>query len=157
MKLKRLPRDEADRFKSSFKGKSGKKYRILSPEDGIGITRYSLLVKMSSGLGFGVGLVDQKKNWAKVAQMLNDYFRGKEELGNIFTLVKAQYESIGEQGEDRYNLALYIASIFIIGPDEDIAVWNKNLANEKIEDWSEYHEQDFFTCALEGLTKFLKE
>ena len=94
MNLKRLPRDEAGKFKPFFNGKSGKKYQIRSPEDGIGILRYSMLVKMSSSMGFGVGMGDQLKNWKEISDLIHGLVENRNTLPDIFALVKAQFDGI---------------------------------------------------------------
>lgn len=155
--IKNLPREKGtNKLKPFFKA-NGTKYRIRTPEEGIGIERIALLYKMSGGVGYGVGLGDQQKNWKRVGDLLQDFVRGKNNLEDIFALIKSQHEGIGVEANEGYSLDLYLCTLFIVKEDEDLTQWSKAEADEKIEDWNKegYNERDFRGLALTQLAAFL--
>jgi hypothetical protein len=155
-KIKPLPRDAAGKLKRTFKA-NGKAYHIRSAEEGIGINRLSLLYKMSATAGYGVSIRDQQKNWKKVGDLIQNWMRGKNNMEDVFALVKAQYEGIATEANREYPMTMYLCSLFIVREGEDLTTWSEAEADEKIEDWNAegYNERDFFRCALEQLADFL--
>jgi hypothetical protein len=56
----------------------------------------------------------------------------------------------------RVHPALKIAALFINREDEDCAVYNEEITNDKIKDWTVegFNISDFFTLALNSISGF---
>lgn len=155
--LKTLPRKPDGSFADKFEA-NGKTYYIRTPEMGIGFTRYTELLKMTSVVGYGSTLAEQQANWKKVNEMLNKFYRGENNMGQIFSHVQAQANGIFEDHKRVYNYAFWVCCLFIVQKDEDLTQWNTQEQEEKIKDWDAegYNERDFLACALLGLQAFSK-
>jgi hypothetical protein len=151
--LRRLPRDKDGKLERSFYAK-GKRFIIRSPSEGIGIYRYSRLLQMSSVFGYGAELADQQKNWAKVGELLNEFVRGENVMGDIFAHIQSQYNGIKADSDRAYHIAYWVATLFVVTETEDLTVWTQDEQSEKIKMWEEFHEEDFFDLALNGLEEF---
>lgn len=152
-KLRRLPRDENGNFKRTFNAK-GQPFVIRTPKEGIGMYRFSRLMQMSAVMGYGGSFPEQMQNWRKVGEMLNDFVRGENNLGDIFAHVQSQYNGIKKDSDRVYHIAYYVAALFVVRPDEDMTEFVEEEQREKIDSWKEFHEEDFFALALNGLTEF---
>ena len=58
--------------------------------------------------------------------------------------------------KERYNYAMYLASVFVVRKGDDPLTWDTNTANEYITDWAAegLSEQDFFQFALLTVSGF---
>lgn len=155
--LKTLPRKPDGSFAGKFEA-NGNTYYIRTPEMGIGFTRYTQLLQMTSVVGYGSTLAEQQANWRKVNEMLNSFYRGENNMGKIFSHVEAQAAGISDDSKRLFNYAFWVCCLFIVRKDENLTQWNPQEQEEKIKDWEVegYNEQDFLACALLGLQAFSK-
>lgn len=155
-RIKHLPKDEFGRILPNFKA-SGNKYRILTPEDGIGILRWSILSKMSSVLGYGADVKTQLSNLQKAREIVNSVFKGKGDILELGVHLKAMEDGIRADNEKRYHFAFYTATIFIVREGEDLTTFSDELASAKIDDWNNegYDAADFFLLVLKEAPNFL--
>lgn len=155
-KIKGLPRDEMGAIRRTFKA-NGTKYRILSPKDGIGILRWSILSKMSSVLGYGASVAAQLANLKKAREIVNEVLRGKGDILELGVHLKAIEDGIRTANDNRYHFAFYTAAIFIVEDGEDITVFNDDMATEKIDNWNKegYDAADFFLLVMNEAPSFL--
>jgi hypothetical protein len=155
-RIKKLPKDELGRYLPTFTA-SGNKYRILSPDDGIGIVRWSILSKMSSVLGYGADVKTQLANLQKARAIVNEVFKGRGDILELGVHLKAMEDGIRTDNERRFHFAFYTATIFIVREDEDLTKFSDDLATAKIEDWNNegYDAADFFFLVLNKAPDFL--
>lgn len=155
-RIKHLPKDEMGRILPNFTA-GGNKYRILTPEDGIGILRWSILSKMSSVLGYGADVKTQLANLQKAREIVNNVFKGKGDILELGVHLKSMEDGIRSDNDKRYHFAFYTATIFIVREDEDLTTFSDELASAKIDDWNKegYDAADFFLLVLKEAPNFL--
>ena len=146
-RLPNLPRTPDGSYAREFKGKT-KKWYIRTAADGIGIYRYSELQKMQSVLGFSATFKEQVTRWNEMENILLSDYSTIEMRKRGLTHINAAKDGILDISKRRYSMAIYVCSLFIVSEDEDLTVWNKDLAEAKAVDWEGYHENDFLTLAL---------
>jgi hypothetical protein len=157
-KIKRLPRNPDGTFKRSFIA-NGTKYTIRSSEDGVGIVRYTELVKRSGTLAFGTNFQTTIDFYKKLREDLNEVVRGKGDIFSIVLNIQNMMEGVVVASKQKYEYAFYFASLFVTREGEDLRYWNSDLAEDKINDWVEegLSETDFLTLALLEVPGYLKE
>lgn len=154
--LRKLPRDEFGKFRPTFQTKAHT-YRIISPEEGIGILRWSLLSKMSAVLGYGADVKTQLDNLRKARQIVNDVLKGKGDILELGVHLQAVEDGIRKENEMRYHFSFYTAALFIVREGEDLTKYSDEMATDKIDDWNDagYDATDFFLLVLNVAPNFL--
>jgi len=156
--IKRLPKNPDGSFKRSFTA-NGNNYVIRSAEEGIGIVRYTELIKRSSTLAFGTNFQVTMKFFKKLRSDLNDLALGKGDIFSIVLNIQSMMEGIILASKTKYEYGFYFASLFVTRENEDLRFWSTDLADDKISDWVEegLSESDFLTLALLEVPGYLKE
>lgn len=116
----------------------------------MGIRRWMEYEKLSIVVGFG-------KTFDAITTTLHDIEKllgSDQPFADIrvesILLVNGLRKSIVEMRKERYNYAMYLASVFVVREGDDPLVWEFDRATEYIQDWAAegLSEQDFFTFAL---------
>lgn len=157
--LKRLPRAGGNEAKIASKFiANGNTYYIRTPEQGIGFLRYTKLLNMTAVVGYGANYSDIQRNWSKVNEMLNAFYRGENNMGEIFAHVKSQTDGIAQDSQRLFNIVFWVCCLFVVRSDESLSEWDEAYQEEKIQDWhlEGFNEQDFLELALQGLIAFAK-
>lgn len=130
---------------------NGHKYII---SDKISIRRYAEYQKLQPKLTYGLGFDEIFKALKSAYTALNTK-EGKVAdaaviLHNIMNGVSKVEES------SRVHPALKMAALFINREGEDLKVYDEELMNKKIEDWTEegFNISDFFTLSLNSISGF---
>ena len=130
-------------------------YHIIPPADGIGFDRWSRMIKLLIPLQFGMRDYDNiRQYWST---MMNDTVAMTDLSAMKVHVVKRVADFLDAavaQGQQRYDDAAYICTLFIVRDGEDLTNWTHGLAEEKIADWDAHNFdfQDFF-FAVAGLSK----
>jgi hypothetical protein len=128
---------------------NGNKYFITK---GVSIRRFEEYEKLQVLLSYGASHQEIFKHLRKAWDLLNENKR------NDATIVLYNLMSGIErfQSDDRVHPALLISTLFINRENEDPGKWSKELALEKIKDWTEagYDISSFFLLALNSLEGF---
>lgn len=140
-----------------FKTNRGK-YFVLRPGEPLGIQRWTEYERLKIVLGTG-----------KTFSALIEALHGVEKLlGTDNPLADIRVEAIlainglrrglVELSKERYNYALYMATVFIYREGDDPLTWSMDKATEYIEDWAVegLSEQDFFSFAVATVTGLKK-
>ena len=162
--IKRLPRDESGQLKPVFKA-NGNYYKITHWPNGVPIKRWHLYELFSLSFSYNRDPVEIYNHNAKAEAMLRDILRQKGGVDAIDVIqhLKASQDGILELNPNRFNRALYVCSLFIIGENEDVKTWSQEIAEQKINDWvtEGLAIDDFFILArttaetiLPGLKKY---
>lgn len=153
--IKRLPRNEDGSFARHFTA-SGLKNTIRTFEEGISIERYTIFEKLSIGTGFGKSFQALFECFRKAKQYCNDIPKGKAEFTDLAYFLQSVEEGILEKSEERYNMAFYMCSLFIVEEGEDLVNWSSAEAEAKIDRWKKegYDARDFLELALSGVQGF---
>ena len=140
-----------------FKTKTAK-YNIIKPGDALGIERFTQWEKLSIVGGVG-------KSFSAIADALKsiELLLGEDKaFANIRTeailAVNSLRRGIVDMSGERYNQALYLASVFIWKEGTDPLKWDFNTATEWISDWQEegLSELPFLSFALATVSGFQK-
>jgi hypothetical protein len=120
-------------------------------KNSLSVKRFMEYEKLQNHFGFG-------KSFAEIVEQLNmalDYFnKGKgAEMGAVLINLR---DGIAEKVEERTHPAMLLCSLFIVTKDENIARWDQQEAEAKIQDWMEagYDVKDFFQLAASLVTDF---
>lgn len=139
---------------------NGKTYTIISPDQGIGIERWTWLTTFLIPFWYG------HRDFASIHKYWED------SIGEVFKTTtlrdaqilhlnkaKAFMDSLVDIDEQRYDVAMYICSLFIVCEGEDLRYFTKTDADRKIEDWKieGYNAKDFFLIASYLQTEFRAE
>ena len=142
-------------FEREIIGKSGKKYHLRTPEEGIGMYRVSKLMQLSTQAGFGMNIDQMKANLAKISKHLESFQRDGHGLAKAFAVLGSMETGLNAEVRREFHLSFYTASLFIVAEDEDLKEWSVEAQEEKIEDLLIYHEADFFFLAVAAPIWFL--
>lgn len=147
--LKHIVDYRTGRWVPSFQGASGTWYRVLTPDQGIGLKRYTELMKRMPAIGFdnSFGKLAEYANGALSAA--NTVGTKEQKLSDLFMCLTNISEGI-RRTDRNWQMAFIVATLFIVRKDEDLSKWSFEDAQEKIEDWnkSNIHEQDFFFLVM---------
>jgi hypothetical protein len=154
--VKHIPKNADGSYKRTFKA-NGVTYKILSPDDGIGILRWSLMSKMSSVLGYGADVKTQLDNIKKVRTIVGEVLKGKGDILEVGVHLKAMEDGIRRENNLRYHYAFFTATLFIVRDGEDLTEYSQDDAQGKIDDWNAENldAADFFFLVLNELPRFL--
>lgn len=132
-----------------FLGKSGKKYFI-----DFEITTGRKEILDSIFLGYG-----KLNNWESVYTMLFEIFNECttsdnpiKSLSKISLKIAEYLGALNQTIQIGSEAAKTICTLITYSEGEDRTAWTKELAHEKIEDWKEYTDADFFLLANHGFS-----
>lgn len=130
---------------SQFKGASGTVYYIRSPHQGIGMRRYTEMMKRLPAIGFDDTFEEMKKHVERAIAAANSIGGKEPKLSDLFTNLTNLHEGI-RRNDRKWQMSYILATLFVVTKDEDTSTWSFEQAHEKIEDWSDsdIHEYDFF-------------
>lgn len=148
MKIKPLPRAENGKIAQQFKA-NGMQYHIVS-HTAIGIKRWSEFEKMSIALGFGSSFNELYESVQKAMKVINSDGQYAQRRIEATLILNSVLQAIKKSSEQRFNISLMVATLFIVRDGEDMRVWTKEDAEKKIADWNAegYSEQDFFLLSV---------
>jgi len=148
--VKLLPRDKSGKLEQVFQA-NGNWYKITYWDNGVPIVRWHLYELFSISFAFNRDPVEIFGHNQKAEQMLRDILLGntKKDPLDIIQVLKASREGLLELNPKRFNRAMYLCSLFIIGENEDVRTWSPETAEAKIKDWvaEGFSIRDFFTLA----------
>ena len=154
--LKPLPRDKKGDFEKTFEA-NGTKYKILDASKSMSLARYTEFSRMSAVVGFGVNFEGLLTHLQEVQKLVFD-IDPKNSLTKKGAILKveAMLELIIKTSQERFDQALYFATLFIIKEGEDLTEWDFDEATEKVSDWNKegYSAQDFFSLAVSTIPSF---
>lgn len=133
---------------------NGKTY-YMQP-DQLTIERYQEYERLGLEMGFGVSYRDIYQTLSESYKALTTGNSIMESHRKAADLLVNQMSAIKEQGENRIPLHVMFCTLFCNTPGEDLTTWNKQLANDKIEDWKieGLSAFDFFQLAASSLIGF---
>ena len=139
---------------------NGTTYTILTPEEGVGIYRWTHFEKAKIRLGFSKTF-QQIYDWvAKGVNMANGPITTLSDLRtHINNHFRPLLDGIIEMGEERYSTAFWTCTLFIVMEGEDITKWIQEDQQKKIEDWAKegYSENDFFILCAGSMRGFAQK
>jgi hypothetical protein len=156
---KRLINDKGE-FPLEFTA-NGRKYRRLTPDEGVGIYRFNVLHKLASQAQLGMNATQVLEVLGKVkAGFWSCVTEGKNSTTHFFKAVAMMEEldkAIRGEVKHDYHLGFYIAAVFIVRDGEDLTKFVQEEQQAKIDDWNaeDYDARDFFALALSEASKFL--
>lgn len=147
-RMKKLPRDSDGQILREFTA-NGNEYIILNGEDGLGALRTSALNRFNIQFGMARTFPMIHKDVADILNIVN----GEGSLAEIRTKlgqhILPMLDGLGTISKERYDLAFWVCTLFIVRDGEDLTKWIESEQLEKIEDWNAegITEWDFFTLA----------
>jgi len=130
---------------------NGHKYIIT---DKISIRRYAEYQKLMPKLTYGLGFEEIFKSLKSAYNALNTK-EGK--VADAAVIIHNIMNGVSKVEEaSRVHPALKMAALFINREGEDLKIYDEELIEKKIEDWTEegYNVSDFFTLALSSINGF---
>ena len=140
-----------------FKTKAGK-YFVIRPGEPLGIQRWTEYERLKIVLGTGKTFSALIESLYAVEKLLgSDKPLAETRIEAILTL-NGLRRGLIELSKERYNYALYMASVFIYREGDDPLTWSMDKATEYIEDWATegLSELDFFSFAVATVTGLKK-
>ena len=144
----RLVDPDTGKWMSEFEA-GGNKYFVRSPDDGIGLLRYTKLKQFFSKVGFDASYPDQMANLNKIVEYANKLGSKEQDLSEMFRAIDNMREAI-KRSDRQWDFSFMAATLFIVRKGEDLTAWNEQEAEEKIKDWNKagWHEYDFFLLVI---------
>lgn len=154
--IKGLPKNEHGDYKREFTA-NGKKFIVRSPNEGVGIYRFSRMELMGGVLGLDASLKSLLASTKKYQDIAFEDAPAAIKVKKMVMHSEAVLEGIRSAGKNRYAKAFFMCTLFIVRPNEDMTVWNEDEAQAKIDDWNAegYNEHDFLELALTILPGFI--
>ena len=127
----------------------GNTYYIRSPHNGIGMKRYTELMKRLPAVGFDDTFQAMAKHVQDAIAAANTIGSKNPKLSDLFTVLTNLYEGI-RRNDRQWQMSFILATLFIVRKDEDLSTWSIEEAEEKINDWNkaQIHEHDFFFLVM---------
>ena len=101
-------------------------------KDTLSIERYRQFEKLQVSFGFAREF-KQIYDLLKKSVDLANKGKGLEAWNIVFNLM----EEVGKNNLDnRHQNGMYICALFVATEDEDLTVWNQQIADKKIDDWN---------------------
>lgn len=141
---------------------NGRRYHIVSPEEGIGIERYSRFKQMISVVGFNATYSEQLQALNRMIEVYNRMAQGEKCAHELALEIESMRRAITKTDKN-YDYAFYTATLFILRDGEKSTdPWTEQEANEKIADWAEegLMPEDFFWLVMlraSSLTEWWKK
>jgi hypothetical protein len=145
------PLKRIDIEKKEIVGKSGTVYRIELGHVSVG--RYQIYERAATTLMFGSEPGAIFKTFAEIYKTATTGDSTLAALHKITELSHGQMLKIKESSAIKDEFIF--CSLFINAEDEDRSVWDINLAERKVADWSEYDPRDFFLLSRSGIEDYI--
>jgi len=128
---------------------NGTTYYVRSPITGIGMKRYTEMMKRLPAIGFDDTFQQLADGIRKAIEAANTIGSKEQKLSDLFVVLNNMYEGI-RRSDRQWQMSYIIATLFIVRKDEDISSWSIEDAHTKIEDWNaaKIHERDFFFLVM---------
>lgn len=123
----------------------GKKFIVMTE---IPVGRYRHYMKMEVELGFTVNFGTIVDNLVAAYNALNE-----SRNADAAVLIKNTLEGCTHINEKR-SIALWVATLFVNLPDEDLSEWSRDVAEQKIEAWKNIDANFFLGVALSRVNDF---
>lgn len=157
MSLNNLPRLDDGSFAREFIA-NGVKYIISKPEDVLTIRRFDVFQKLQITLGFSSSFAELIQKVMEIEKAVNDVAIQKKTYTELALMVHNLRTGLYKRSEKRYDLSMYLCSVFINREDEDVTEWSESLADSKIEDWNKaaLKKEDFFLFAMHTSSELMQ-
>lgn len=139
--LKNIINPTTNEVAESFIGKSGKRYYITKK---LNVVRYVEFQTLSLSLAYGVNFQQFYNNLNDLKKILDDIPKNKKTFTDAVMYLHGLQTSILDSSQTKFDVSLYLCTLFIVSEDEDITSWSMEEADNKIKDWVQYDSQDFF-------------
>lgn len=157
LKIRQLEKDQ-NGIILPFETSKGK-YFVIQPGAPIGIQRWTEYERLKIVLGTGKSFSALIETIGNIEKLLgSDKPLADVRVEAILTLNSLR-RGLVEMSKERYNQALYLATIFIYREGDDPLTWDFDRATEYIRDWAAegLSEQDFFAFALSTVNGFREQ
>ena len=145
--VQRIWVDALNRPVPDFTGASGKKYYIYTPEMGIPTGRAHGLRKAMDAVIANASLSDNVEALNSIRKSFNDMLKTNDAVALGYT-IQAAINALASSYSSENHIAVTACTYFIIAEGEDLATWDERQAREKVNDWKNVNEMDFFLCCL---------
>jgi hypothetical protein len=145
----RIVDPETGKWKTPFTA-NGQRYHIISPEEGIGIDRYSRFKQMVSVVGFNATYNEQLEAFQRMIAIYNRMAQGEKCAYELGVEIENMRRAISK-ADKNFDYAFYAATLFIMRDGEKSTdTWSEALANDKIADWAAEGllPEDFFLLVM---------
>lgn len=145
----RIVDPETGKWKTPFNA-NGQRYHIVSPEEGIGIERYSMFKQMVSVVGFNATYAQQLEALNRMIGVYNRMAQGEKCAFELGIEIENMRRAISK-ADKNYDYSFYAATLFVLRDGEKTTdAWSESLANEKIADWvaEGLAPEDFFLLVM---------
>ena len=146
-RLKNLPRNEKGELLRTFRANKND-YLIRSPDEAFSIIRLNEFQKWSLIVQSQHDPQGQYNVWNKAVKLADKAANGIG-FSELSAFLFSQRENVLKLSSRKYDASLYLCTLFIVRPDEDLTKWSQEDAEQKISDWNEagYSPFDFFQLA----------
>jgi hypothetical protein len=123
-------------------------------KDSLSVERYRQFEKYQVTFGFAREF-KQIYDMLKKSVDLANKGKGLEAWNIIFNLM----EEVGKNDMDnRHHNGMFICALFIVEEDEDLTVWDEQIANKKIANWNKegYEAYSFFRVAANLVNGYIE-
>ena len=126
---------------------NGTSYRIITPEQGLPLLRYTKLRAALAMVGFDSAMPDMMQQLKKMRELLNA--QGKSMTFDLSVAVHNMMETV-KRSDRNWDFATWAATLFIVRDGEDLTRYDEADAERKIEDWNaaKIYPADFFLCCM---------
>lgn len=130
------------------------KYYVIRPGDPLGIQRWTEYERLKIVLGTGKTFSALIEALAGIEKLLGSDKPFADIRTEAILTVNGLRRGLIDLSKERYNYALYMATLFIYRDGDDPLTWSMERATEYIEDWAGegLSEQDFFSFAVATVT-----
>lgn len=146
--FKRIVDMNTGRWQETFTA-NGHKYRIIDPEQGITLTRYTQLRAALAVVGRDQTLSEQADQLTRAKGLVESIGKGKDGIVQLSVILEDMVQSI-HRGNRKWHFSFWAATLFIIREGEILDTYDETLAGRKIEDWNaeKINAVDLFFCCL---------
>lgn len=146
-RLKNLPRNEKSELLRTFRANKVD-YFIRSPQESFSIVRLNEFQKWSLIVQSQHDPQGQYNCWNKAVKLADKAGKGNG-FAELSAYLFSQRENVLKLTQRKYDASLYLCTMFIVRPNEDLTKWSQEDAENKINDWNEagYSPFDFFQLA----------
>jgi len=160
---KPLPRSAENGLLENHFEAFGKKFYILTKDDLFPISRWGYFRKFAFQFMSSSDFTNAFTAWDKHLRLCNQFAVNKSNSGVTFTDLilncEANKSAIKALSEMRYDMSLYLCTLFIVSEGEEISSWSTGIAEEKIECWIKegYAIDDFFLIAIHFINTYIEK
>lgn len=137
--------------KKFFSPTSKKWYFVEYDINDLMLARYEILERFLIELNFSMTAEHLTKNILNAMRLLKE-----DEKNDCYVVLHNIIAGI-EDMRTKHIVTMWVCSVFIYREDENIKTWDKQIANEKIEDWKENFDTGFFLELRKGMFKNLEQ